>query len=167
VNLKPSLRLILATPLIALLAACGGTAEKASEGDKTAAAEAPPAIKERQENFKGIGKSFKEIRKQLESGSADMAAIETAAADINTRAQKIEGLFPAGTSLDDGFDTEALPAIWAKPADFKRAATNLVEASAGLKTAAAAGDAATVGNSVKLMGGTCRACHDKFRKEDD
>lgn len=159
-----TLRLIAATPMIALLAACGGSADKASEGDSASAA--PPVIKERQDNFEGIGDAFKAIRKELEGGSPDLAVIEASAADINSRAQKIEGFFPKGTSLDDGYDTEALPVIWTKPAEFKRAATNLVEASAGLKNAAAEGDAAAVGNAVKLMGGTCKACHDKFRKDD-
>lgn len=155
-----SIRLIAATPLIALLAACGGETASAPKGD------APPEIEQRQDNFEGIGDAFKAVRTQLEGGSPDMAAITASATDINDRAQKVAGLFPEGTSVEDGFDTEALPAIWAKPDEFKLAAANFVEASAALKTAAEGGDAAAVGEAAKALGGTCKACHDKFRVED-
>lgn len=157
-------RLIIATPLVALLAACGtGT----SDGEQTAAGDAPPEIEQRQENFEAIGDAFKAIRTQLKEDSPDLAAIATSAGDINERAGKITGLFPEGTSMDDGFDTEALASIWESPEEFEKAAANLVEASAALKTAAESGDAAATGEAAKTMGGTCKACHDKFRVDKD
>lgn len=160
-----SIRLIAATPLIVLLAACGGAAEeKAGDAAKEGA---PPEIKQRHDNFEAIGDAFKAIRTQLEGGSPDMAVILTSATDINDRAQKVAGLFPEGTSVEAGYDTEALAAIWETPAEFEKAASNFVEASAGLKTAAELGDAAAVGSAAKVLGGTCKACHDKFRVDDE
>ena len=45
-------RLLAATPLIALLAACGG--EAGGDQEETSATDTPPEIAERQENFEGI-----------------------------------------------------------------------------------------------------------------
>lgn len=161
-------RLIAATPLIALLAACGG--ETASDGaDDMAAApsgDAPAEIKERQDNFEAIGDSFKVIRTQLE-GEPDFAAIQAAAADISERAQAIEGHFPEGSGRDAGWDTEALPSIWEKPAEFAAAHERLIEKSGDMVAAAATSDAATIGAQVGELGGSCKNCHDTFRLDDD
>ncbi len=162
-----SLRLVPLAASLAVLAACAGEAPAEGEGETAAASEEPAVIGQRQENFEGIGDAFKAIRGQLEGGSPDLAVIGTSASDINTRAQAITGYFPEGTSVEDGFDTEALPAIWEKPEEFETAAQNLVEASATLASLAESGDAAAVVEQVKEMGGTCKACHDNFRVDDD
>ncbi|WP_337660989.1 c-type cytochrome [Erythrobacter sp. Alg231-14] len=160
-------RLITATPLIALLAACGGEAADAPQGTE-AQSEAPSEIAERQDNFEGIGDSFKVIREQLETEAPDMAAIQTAAGDINTRLQRLPDLFPEGTSMEAGFDTEALAVIWEDPDGFAEATQNAIAASEEMMAAAASGDPAAVGAQVGNIGlNGCKACHDKFRVDDD
>ena len=151
---------------LAVLTACGGDAAEGTE-EAAAVAEVPAAIADRQANFEAIGDSFKAIRGQLEGDSPDLAIIEASATDINERAQLIGDYFPAGTSVDDGFDTEALASIWEDPEGFETAHQNLATASAALAEAAASGDAAAVGEAVKNMGGTCKACHDDFRLDTD
>lgn len=155
-------RMMVAASAVMLLVACGGAAEQSAP-----AGEAPPEIAERQDNFEGIGDSFKAVRAQLEGDNPDYAAVAAAAGDVNERAQKITGLFPDGSSIEAGYDTEALAAIWEKPDEFERAANNLVEASAGLRTAAQEGNLKAVANAVKIMGATCKGCHDKFRVDED
>lgn len=159
-------RLVISGLVIGSLAACGGEVADAPD-DGAAASDAPPIIEERQANFEGIGDAFKVIRGQLEGDSPDFEAIGAAATDINERAQLITGHFPEGTSVDDGYDTEALATIWEKPAEFEQAAQDLVDASAEFVTVAAGGDAAAVGEQVKALGGTCKACHDEFRLDTD
>ena len=161
----------LAAPL-GLLAACSGgdAGELAAEGTvaaTTAAGEAPPIIKEREENFEAIGKAFKAIRGQLDADAPDFALIAASASDINTRAQAIPNHFPAGTSTADGFKTEALPVIWEKPEEFKAAAQKLVDESAKLASLAPSGDKAAVGAQAMAMGGACKGCHDTFRLDDE
>ena len=162
-------RKIAALSLCAVLsvsvAACGG--EPTGEGAATALADSPPVIEERQANFKAIGKSFKAIRTQLEGDSPDMEAIAAAATDMNAAALKIEGYFPEGTSVADGYDTEALATIWEKPQDFAEAHKRLVDASAEMITIAQSGDAAAVGDQVGVVGGSCKNCHDTFRLDTD
>jgi cytochrome c556 len=148
-------RVLFAAPLLALLAACSG-----------AEADAPPVIKERHENFEAIGDSFKAIRAQLE-GDPDMSVILAAASDINARAAKIEGHFPAGTGVDAGWDTEALATIWEKPTEFTDARLRLLDESLKLVEIAAEGDTAVVGEQVGKLGEACKSCHDSFRVKDE
>lgn len=156
-------RLVVSAALVGLLAACSSEAP----ADAPAAAAAEPAvIEERQDNFEAIGDAFKAVRGELEKDAPDFTLIAAKASDINTRAAKIEGHFPAGTSVDDGFDTEALAAIWQKPDDFKAAAQKLVDESAKLASLAGEGDKAAISAQAMTMGGACKGCHDNFRLDD-
>lgn len=149
-----------------VLAACGDM--PGEDGGGTApASPAPPAIEERQANFEAMGKAFKAIRTQLEGDSPDMATIATAATDLNAAALKIEGYFPEGTSVDDGYDTEALATIWEKPEEFAAAHQRLVDESAKMITIAEGGDPAAVADQVGAIGGSCKNCHDTFRLDTD
>jgi cytochrome c556 len=133
-----------------------------------AVAQVPPAkvIETRQANYKQIGKAFKAIRDQYKSDAPDLATIQKNAAIIAALAPQIPSWFPAGTGPSAG-KTEALPAIWEKPADFKAAANRLATESAKLKTLADAGDLAGAGAQVKAVGASCGGCHDNFKKKDD
>jgi len=163
-------RLVALAAPVAMLAACSGgdAADPTAEGTAAAAAgEAPPIIKEREENFEAIGKAFKAIRGQLDADAPDFALIAASATDINTRAAAIPNHFPAGTSTADGFKTEALPVIWEKPEEFKAAAQKLVDESAKLASLAPGGDKAAVAAQAMAMGGACKGCHDTFRLDDE
>lgn len=158
--------------LAGALAACGGGAEAPADesGDEPAAgmtSSEGSIIETRQANFETIGDEFKAIRGQLEASEPDFGVIEASANTINTNAQKISGYFPEGTGVDSGADTEALETIWEKPEEFAAAAQKLVDTSASLAAVAGSGDAAAVGEAVKTMGGSCKACHDNFRLDKD
>lgn len=160
-------RILAATPLIALLAACGGETADAPT-DAAPAGDAPAEIKLRHDNFEAISDSFKVIRTQLEGDAPDFAAMETAAADINTRLQRIPDYFPEGTSVEAGYDTEALATIWEKPEEFAAATQSAITESEAMMAAVASGDAAAVGAQVGKLGGQgCKNCHDSFRLDDD
>ena len=161
-------RYLVAAALAGALAACsgGGASDTAAAGDAAPAGGVPPVIEERHDNFEGIGDAFKAVRGELDKDAPDFALITAKATDINTRAKLIEGHFPAGTSVDDGFKTEALPTIWQKPEAFKAAAQKLVDESAKLVTVSAGGDKAATAAQAMAMGGTCKGCHDQFRLDD-
>ena len=167
-------RLVLTAALAAALAACSGEAPAdapAETAPADAAAEGAPVdvaavLKEREENFEGIGDAFKAIRGEMEKDAPDFALIATNATDINTRAKLIETHFPAGTSVDDGVKTEALATIWQKPEEFKAASQKLIDESAKLAELAKGGDKAAVGAQAMAMGGACKGCHDQFRLDD-
>lgn len=162
-------RLFLTAALAAALAACSDEAPAdapAEDGVAAPAGDLSAVVKERHDNFESIGDAFKAIRGELEKGAPDFALIATNATEINTRALKIEGHFPVGTSTENGFKTEALPAIWEKPEEFKAAAQKLVDESATLAEQAKGGDKAAVSAQAMAMGGSCKGCHDKFRLDD-
>lgn len=159
-------RLFVATLVAAGLAACSaeGTADTATA---KLASEVPPVIKQRQENFKAIGGAFKAVRGELESDAPDFALIAAKAGDINARAQQIPNHFPALTGVDEGYDTEALAAIWKKPEEFKAAAAKLADESTKLATIAGGGSKDAVAAQAMAMGGACKGCHDQFRLDDE
>jgi cytochrome c556 len=163
-------RLFLTAALAGALAACSGEAPADAPAEDAAAAPAGDAaavVKERHDNFEAIGDAFKAVRGELEKDAPDFALIAASATDINTRAQKIEGHFPAGTSVDDGYKTEALATIWEKPEEFKAAGQKLIDESAKLVTIAGAGDKAATAAQAMAMGGACKGCHDNFRLDDE
>ncbi|MEO0461594.1 MAG: cytochrome c [Pseudomonadota bacterium] len=159
----PTLSIIAAASLV-LVSACSGDA--APEGDGAPKAGEPEVIDARQANFKKLGDSFKAIRTQLEGDSPDMAVIESAALDLNIAALATKDQFPEGTSVADGWDTEALATIWEKPEEFAKAHQMIADRSAEMVKLAQAGDPAAVAAYVKDLGGSCKNCHDNFRLDD-
>lgn len=172
---------ILVVPALLALAACGQSAdapkEEAAAEATTAAAPAPVATVSpeegakiadaRHEGFEAIGKSMKAIGDQLKAGSPDVAVIQTNAAKIAEAAPKVKDWFPAGSGPDVAPKSEALPAIWEKPADFAAAVDKFVAEAAKFNTTAQAGDVAAIGAGMKALGGTCKGCHDQFKKEEE
>lgn len=71
--------------------------------------------------------------------------------------------FVAGTESIG--NTEALPAVWSNNAKFKELATKLGTETDTLAKIAAAGDEAGFKKQFGVVGGTCKACHDDFRKK--
>lgn len=60
---------------------------------------------------------------------------------------------------------DALPAIWADGAKFKAAQEKLITAAANLNIVAQSGDVDALKKAVSATGGTCKGCHDDFRKK--
>jgi len=162
-----TVRLFAAAAFAGLLAslAGGGAGSVAAQGQAASASRAQAAITARQEHMKAIGGAFKALRGELEKAGPDFALIAAKASDINARARKVGGLFPAGTGNADGFKTTALPTIWKNPAGFKAASQKLVDESAKLASLAGQRNKAAVAAQAGAMGGACKGCHDQFRTE--
>lgn len=71
--------------------------------------------------------------------------------------------FVAGTESIG--NTQALPAVWSNNAKFKELATKLGTETDTLAKIAAAGDEAGFKKQFGVVGGTCKACHDDFKKQ--
>ncbi|MFA7587421.1 MAG: cytochrome c [Novosphingobium sp.] len=172
-------------PLLALgLAACGEskdaseTAAPASEAATTAAS-APAAVasvsaeegakiaKQRHDDFEAIGKAMKGVGDELKKSSPNVDTIKANAAKIAEAAPKVKDWFPAGSGVEVAPKSEALPAIWEKPADFQKAHDKFAAEAVAFNTTAQTGDLARIGDGMKALGGTCKGCHDEFRKKDD
>lgn len=90
----------------------------------------------------------------LQGKAGDKVQLAAAARELASLNKDIAGLFPKGSSSPD---SDALPEVWSKRADFERlakAAEVKAEAYAKAPTAAA----------FKDLGDACKSCHRDFRK---
>ena len=156
---------------LTLLSACGQNDETAPASE-TASVELPSGmtvkeqIEARQAQLKKMGKAFKAISDQLKAGSADLAQIQAAASVVPKESADMTDWFPAGTGPESGIKTEALPIIWEDKADFNEKVIAMQDAAAKLDMIAQSGDVAAIGAAFQTTGGTCKACHDKYRLDD-
>lgn len=131
-----------------------------------AAAQEPTAVqKERQAHFKQLGRTFKGTQDELKKPTPDLAVLKTDAKTIDDLAGQLPSWFPAGSGA--GGKTEALPAIWQKPAEFKLAAEKLANAAHTLNGAAQAGNVDGVKAAIPALGGACKNCHENFKAKDE
>jgi cytochrome c556 len=138
-------------------------------GIATVALAATPqeVIQARQANFKAIGKANKAVQDELRKPAPDVAVIRINARQLVTLSAQLPRWFPQGTGPETGVKTGALPAVWAKKAEFRRAAVNFNKAARTLEAAAARADVAAVTASGRALGPTCKGCHESFRAKDD
>lgn len=126
-------------------------------------ADAEGEIGYRQGVMTSVGGHMKSIVTILKKGvhTGDLSFHAKAMADLATIVPEI---FPAGSG--DG-KTEALPAIWKKSGEFKKAMQEFVDAANGFNTAVSGGDMSKVGPAIQALGHSCKNCHDNFREEHD
>ncbi|MFL6751653.1 MAG: c-type cytochrome [Sphingomicrobium sp.] len=119
---------------------------------------------ERHEGMETIGKNNKAIKRQLDGGSPDLAAVRASAAKIADLSQKASGWFPKGTGPDVG-KTGAKPEIWQNAQDFSTKLRNFQLAAKAFNSAAASGNVDAIKGKFGELGQACKACHDKYRSE--
>ncbi|MDH4125207.1 MAG: cytochrome c [Gammaproteobacteria bacterium] len=96
------------------------------------------------------------VRGQVEDGGHLVAH----ARGLASGASELARLFPAGSNVGE---SEALPAIWEKPAEFAAAIDKLTNATSVFLAAAESGDKEAIAAAFRDVGGSCRGCHDQFR----
>jgi cytochrome c556 len=70
-----------------------------------------------------------------------------------------------GEGTDKGRDTRVKPEIWSDKAKFNEYAEKLQSEMGKLSTATKAGNMDALKVAVGAVGGTCKSCHDAFRKD--
>lgn len=126
------------------------------------AAFADDPIKTRKDGFEGMKKAMGEVKAILEKGDS-VASAGAVAQRMATYAATIPSLFPAGS--DKGGDTEARAEIWQTWDDFTAKAKGFETAALKLQEIAAGGDKSATMKQFAAVGGTCKACHDKYRED--
>jgi cytochrome c556 len=142
---------------IALLAAASVTA-------KVSGAQAAQAMHERHEGMETIGKAFKTLHREFDSASPSVPTIRASAAQTAALAKQSSRWFPAGTGPERG-KTGAKSEIWQNPQDFAAKLSAFQKAAQLFNAAAASGDMNAAKARYADLGGTCKACHDKYRTE--
>lgn len=112
--------------------------------------------------LKQAGGAMKTLADHLKEGKGTPADVEKSVAVLRDVAGKIDGWWPKGTAVGVG-NSEALPAIWEKPDEFKQKAEAFKTAVAGVP--ADAGDKAAFGKQLGAVGASCKGCHMAFRED--
>jgi cytochrome c556 len=118
----------------------------------------------RHEGMETIGKANKAINRELQGGSPNLAVVRSSAGQIAGLSRQASGWFPQGSGPELG-KTGAKPEIWQTPQDFEAKLRNFQAAALAFNSAAAGNDAGAIKARFADMGGTCKACHDKYRMD--
>ena len=153
---------------IAALALTAATAHAAFAPAPLKGDAAVAATLKRHAGYGEIGKAMRSAKKGIDGG--DVAAIRAGAATIDRLAPVAATWFPRGTAMGEvtlpgGHKVGAKPEIWAQPAQFAAVMKNFRVAAANFNRTAAGTNMAATTAAFGALGGTCKACHEKFRAE--
>lgn len=120
-------------------------------------------VRARQAAFGMSAATLGAIRAELD-GAGDPQKLGFTTGALNNWAAALPSMFPAGTGADAlGDATKAKPEIWSNRADFEAKAAAYVSATAALKAAATAGDAAAANTAFGEVRAACGSCHQAYR----
>jgi cytochrome c556 len=123
---------------------------------------ADDAIKGRQACMKANGGAMGTLVPILKGEKPfDAAAIKTATDAIDAACKGLADMWGADTQKGESAETWAKPEIWTDNASFKEAEKAYDVALVGIKGAT---DDATFKAAFGAFGGSCKGCHEKFRK---
>ena len=118
----------------------------------------------RHEGMESIGKANKAIGRELKGDSPDLTVVRLSAAQLAKLSGQASGWFPRGSGPELG-KTGAKPEIWQNQKDFLAKLHNFQVAAKAFNSAAAGNDLNATKARFADLGGTCKACHDKYRSE--
>lgn len=136
-------------------------------GAALAQGNAADVIKARQAGMKAVGGGFKGLMDQVRGGAPNPAEVKRHAAAVAAQSPKVIGWFGPGTASAPGVKTAALTAIWTQNAEFRKAAAAFDAQAKKTLAVANAGNMDALGAEVRALGGTCKTCHDSFKRKDD
>lgn len=122
------------------------------------------AIKYRQSALSVMGTHFGRVGAMANGRIPFDAKVAADNADIVASMAKLPwaGFVP---DSDKGGNTRAKAEIWTEQAKFKESSDKLVAESTKLAAAAKTGNLDTLKTAFAATAGTCKACHDVYRKE--
>jgi cytochrome c556 len=155
---------------LALFAGLGLAAGAAMAADP-AAAPAPTtpggkAVVARQGHYKELNGAFRALNAELRKDAPDKTVLAASAGQMKDLAAALPSWFPKGSGPEAGVQTAAKAEIWTDAAGFATVATGLKTETAKLADLATAGDLDGLKAQVRVTGGACKACHDKYREPD-
>jgi cytochrome c556 len=144
------------------LAAGGALAHEGHQGPppKTPGGKAAWA---RHDNFKAQGAAFKAILDELKKDPPDQAVLSTNANKLKATSTALPSWFPKGSGPESGVKTDAKAEVWTDAAGFAAAANRLQVEVSKFQQLAMAGDVAGMKTQSRVVGGSCKNCHDKYR----
>ena len=119
---------------------------------------------DRHEGMEAIGKANKAVSRELKAETPNLAVVRQSAAQVAKLSRQASAWFPQGSGPELG-KTGAKPEIWQNQKDFAAKLHNFQSAASAFNAAAAGSDVNATKARFADLGGTCKACHDKYRSE--
>ncbi len=117
---------------------------------------------EREQNMKNVVGAVKKLAPVFKGEAAfDGAMVAEQASIANENFIAAKAKFPEGSAAG-----RALPVIWDQKADFDAIFSDAIAASAAVAAAGQANDEAAFKEAFMKMGGTCKTCHETYRKPE-
>ena len=120
-------------------------------------------MKVRHDGMEAIGDANKALHRAL--GSSDIPTARANAAKVAQLSQQASTWFPVGTGPDVA-KTRAKPDIWQNSEDFAARLRGFQTAARALQLAAGGNNIAAMNARFADLNGACKACHDKYRAEE-
>lgn len=120
-------------------------------------------IRERQANYKEMGKASKAIADELKAATPSLPTIRENAERLANYAPRILTWFPAGSGPESGVRTRAKAEVWSDQEGFGRAAADFIAATEEFNAVVRTGDVAAINAARPELGKACSNCHDRFR----
>ena len=117
----------------------------------------------RHEGMEAIGDANKAINRALKA--SDVRAVRANASKMAQLSEQSSTWFPAGTGPDVA-KTRAKPDVWQNSEDFAAKLRAFQTSARALQLAAGTNDLAAMNARFADLGATCKACHDKYRAEE-
>jgi cytochrome c556 len=126
------------------------------------------AIHYRQGIYHAIGWNFGPMNAMVRGQQPfDQADFAKRAKRIEFYSQQLLEGFPQGTGPEAGVKTDAKADIWTHFDDFQTKLKNFQDAAAHLATVAQGNDEAASKQAFADTAKACKACHEKYREDDD
>ena len=117
-------------------------------------------IKNRIADQRKIGKAFKNIRDELRTQNPSLRLIRESAEQIVSLGAQQLSWFPPGT---DHGKTHAKEEVWTERAAFEQAHNEFQREAQKMAQLAQTGDKEALAAQYRVLGKTCKNCHDTFR----
>jgi cytochrome c556 len=123
-------------------------------------------VRTRIAGYRELGAAFKGANDGLR-GEPQIVLLQQSARQIGNAAKQQYAWFPLGSGAQVGVTTAAKATIWTDPKGFKAVQDSFARQAEVFKKSVSSGNAATIRAEARKLGGTCKACHDKYRNKVD
>jgi cytochrome c556 len=124
-------------------------------------------VRSRIASYRELGAAFKNVNDALRTPQPSLMILQISTRQIAATGRDQYHWFPVGTGPEAGVRTKAKREIWSDGARFKAAQDAFAAQSAALDRAARGGNLTAIRLEARKLGGTCKACHDKYRLPDE
>jgi cytochrome c556 len=147
--------------LIAAMSVCamGASAATAPSG--------ATAAKYRILKMKDLGGEYKSLTDELKKRRPNADIVAASAKGLMEMSAQLNSWFPKGSGPETRVKMRAKPNIWTSGAEFSTIARNTAAESVKLNAMVQRNDLAAAEAQARVVGEGCKACHDKFRTEDE